>query len=153
MRECPLPVPSRRTKRGDSPSSIARTVFDVPGALRAQNAAVEKAMRHGDRTVDGQPQVRLKCGYCQRRLDVLRVKGDGYQSLRARWPGYLEVAGPSAPGDSLRDRLFGPAGERVRYRCECGADHPMRRDKLTAAVLRAASRDKRHRVVVIPDDL
>ncbi|MGH3159368.1 MAG: hypothetical protein ACRDNF_22730, partial [Streptosporangiaceae bacterium] len=104
------------------------------------------------RGLAGQVKVKLKCGNCQRQLDVVRTTGDGYQSLGTQ-PGYSEVAGPSREGDNLRDRLLGPAGERVRYRCRCGADWPVRRDRLGRAVRAAAAQDRRHRVVVIPADL
>jgi hypothetical protein len=104
------------------------------------------------RGLAGQVQVTLQCGGCYRRLDLVRTKGDGYQSLDAQ-PGYSEVAGPSREGDNLRDRLLGPAGERVRYRCRCGADWPVRRDRLRRAVRAAVTRDRKHRVVVIPTDL
>jgi hypothetical protein len=120
--------------------------------LQVAKRAVRQALAADRRGLAGQVQVTLKCGSCDRRLDLVRTKGDGYQSLKAQ-SGYSEVAGPSREGDNLRDRLLGPAGERVRYRCSCKADWPVRRDRLGRAVQAAAARDRRHRVVVIPSDL
>jgi hypothetical protein len=120
--------------------------------LQAAPRAVRQAVAAERRGLAGQVKVTLQCGGCYRRLDLVRTTGDGYQSLNAQ-PGYSEVAGPSREGDNLRDRLLGPAGERVRYRCRCGADWPVRRDRLGRAVRAAAAQDRRHRVVVIPADL
>lgn len=120
--------------------------------LRATTQAARHAVAAERRGLAGQVRVTLQCGRCDRRLDLVRTTGDGYQSLRAQ-PGYSEVAGPSREGDNLRDRLLGSAGERVRYRCRCGADWPMRRDRLGRAVRAAAAQYSRHRVVVIPADL
>lgn len=118
----------------------------------AGRRAVQHAVAAERRGLAGQVKVTLLCGRCYRRLDLVRTTGDGYQSLGAQ-PGYSEVAGPSRGGDNLRDRLLGPAGERVRYRCRCGADWPVRRDRLSRAVRAAAAQDRMHRVVVIPADL
>jgi hypothetical protein len=124
----------------------------VINELRAARRTARHAVAAERRGLAGQVQVTLRCGRCYRRLDLVRTTGDGYQSLDAQ-PGYSEVAGPSREGDNLRDRLLGPAGERVRYRCRCGADWPVRRDRLGRAVRAAAAQDRRHRVVVIPADL
>jgi len=120
--------------------------------LRAARLAARYAVAAERRGLAGQVKVTLRCGRCDRRLDLVRTTGDGYQSLGAQ-PGYSEVAGPSREGGNLRDRLLGPAGERVRYRCRCGADWPVRRDRLGRAVRAAAAQDRRDRVVVIPADL
>jgi bacterioferritin-associated ferredoxin len=120
--------------------------------LRAARRTVQQAVAAERRGLADQVKVTLQCGRCYRRLDRVRTKGDSYQSLDAQ-PGYSEVAGPSREGDNLRDRLLGPAGERVRYRCRCGADWPVRRGRLGRAVRAAAAQDPRHRVVVIPADL
>lgn len=118
----------------------------------AGRRAVQHAVAAERRALADQVKVTLQCGRCYRRLDRVRTTGDGYQSLGAQ-PGYSEVAGPSREGDNLRDRLLGPAGERVRYQCRCGADWPVRRDRLGRAVQAAAAQDPRRRVVVIPADL
>lgn len=135
----------------ESGSQYIAAVRAVPAAIRAQDAAVRRGMRHArtGRATAGQIRVKLVCS-CGRVLDhVWTVEGGGYQS-RGGPAAYDELAGLQRPGANLAERLLGAAGDRVRYSCRCGRVHPLRRDRLTPAVQRAAAGSRR---VLVPYDL
>lgn len=154
-----------------------RTVYLDPVKVRAElaNPAVLEMVRRivaeSERlkagAVNGSTDVKvtLVCGACNKRMVevVVTIVATKYfpagkyfvlENSRARWK---DRAGPNTTGTSdgdiaSKDDLIGPRAMRAVLYCPCGAEWPVRKERLSAAY-RAAAAPGRSRRIVIPTDL
>jgi hypothetical protein len=90
--------------------------------------------------------VRIVCGRCRARLEVLIEDDIQPRSGLLRESGNL-LAQLAGRQDEYRERSR-------RFSCaRCGADHPVRYDKLQAAYLAARTQPRGKRVIVLPNDV
>ena len=148
------------------PASV-RAVFADPVASEFLKRAVAESQRLQAGRVNGitDEKVSLVCGACNKRMFevVVTVKATPYfpawkysilENSRGHW---TDRAGPNTTdtkdGDvAAMDDLIGPRASRALLSCPCGAEWPVRKERLSAAY-KAAAAPRGSRRIVVPTDL